>query len=254
MVQNTQISFKFYQEDLAYIHDVGFSDYALKSTSGILAILQKYQIPKGLIVELGCGSGLSAQEFIKASYQVWGVDISEEMINIAKTRVQDAEFVVSSVFDVEIPPCHAAIAIGECFNYLFDEVPNVETLGIESLKTLFHRVYDALIGGGVFIFDIAEPGQVKPGTTVKGFTEGEDWIVLFEKEENQDILTRHITTFRKLGEDYRRHDEVHLQRLYKGTEIAEILRQIGFEVEISDRYDSFKLPLAHIAFIAHKKL
>jgi hypothetical protein len=42
---------EWYKEDLAYIHDVGFSDYALKSAAGILEILAGNQIWEGLIVD-----------------------------------------------------------------------------------------------------------------------------------------------------------------------------------------------------------
>lgn len=57
----------FYKEDLAFIHDVGFRDYALKSAPGILKILHDYQIQSGLVVDLGCGSGLWAKELILAN-------------------------------------------------------------------------------------------------------------------------------------------------------------------------------------------
>ncbi|MDJ0621117.1 MAG: hypothetical protein QNJ63_31005 [Calothrix sp. MO_192.B10] len=53
---------EWYKKDLAYIHDIGFRDYALKSIPGILQILNQNKIDEGLIVDLGCGSGLSAQE------------------------------------------------------------------------------------------------------------------------------------------------------------------------------------------------
>ncbi len=49
---------EWYKEELAYIHDVGFSDYALKSAPGILEILERHQIRDGLVLDLGCGSGL----------------------------------------------------------------------------------------------------------------------------------------------------------------------------------------------------
>nr|WP_228060591.1 MULTISPECIES: class I SAM-dependent methyltransferase [unclassified Coleofasciculus] len=58
--------------------------------------------------------------FIKADYQVLGIDISESMIAIARKRVPDAEFKVESLFKVDIPPCKAVISVGECLNYLFD--------------------------------------------------------------------------------------------------------------------------------------
>ena len=235
-----------YNQDLAYIHDIGFSDYALKSAAGILEILERYHIREGLIVDLGCGSGLSAQELTKSNYRVFGVDLSQSLIEIARRRVPDAEFQVGSLFQVNIPVCNALISIGECMNYLFDSQNNHQTL-----TQLFHRIYNALTPGGVLIFDIAEPGQVT--TITKGFTEGEDWVVLVEKQENPlNILTRRIITFRKVGENYRRDDELHQLQLYSATEIAKKLRQVGFQIQIMRHYGQFNLPPAHVAFVAHK--
>jgi hypothetical protein len=55
----------------------------------------------------------------------------------------------------------------------------------------------ALQPGGVFVFAIGVPGQVEPGTIVKGFTEGADWVVLVEKAEelSPPILTRRSSPF-----------------------------------------------------------
>jgi SAM-dependent methyltransferase len=238
-------------------HDVGFHDYALKSAPGILSILAQNHLREGLIVDLGCGSGLSAEEFTKAGYDVLGIDISESMIAMssdkplrvyARARVPNAEFRIASLFEAEIPPCNAVTSIGECLNYLFD--PNSDR---QNLIHLFKRIYNALNTGGLFIFDIAEPGQVTQGIT-KGFTEGQDWIVLVEKQENpeQSILTRRIITFRQFGEYYRRDEEVHHQQLYKAKDIADQLHRVGFQVQTMNSYGEYSLPQAHVAFVARK--
>jgi 2-polyprenyl-3-methyl-5-hydroxy-6-metoxy-1,4-benzoquinol methylase len=109
----------WYNADLAYIHDVGFRDYALKSAPGILEILKARQIPPGLIVDLGCGSGLLTELLERVGYRVLGIDISPAMIAIATARVPTAEFQVESLFTVEIPPCAAVVSIGECLNYIW---------------------------------------------------------------------------------------------------------------------------------------
>lgn len=238
---------EWYREDLAYIHDVGFSHYVLQSMPGILAILKQQGIDSGGIVDLGCGSGLSTDILVQAGYRVLGIDISAAMIAIARNRVPNAEFQVASLFQVEVPCCRAVISISECFNYLFDS-------NNQSLIPVFQRIYNALAPGGVFIFDVAEPGQVEVTTPVKSFTEGEDWIVLVEKQEDRDrhILTRRIITFRQMGEHYRRDDEVHRQQLYISEEIAAMLKQVGFTVEIGAYYGQFALPNAHAAFVARK--
>ncbi|NER32335.1 MAG: class I SAM-dependent methyltransferase, partial [Symploca sp. SIO1C4] len=235
---------QWYKQDLAYIHDVGFSDYALKSAPGILEVLAQNKILQGLVVDLGCGSGLWVQELTKANYRVLGIDISESMIEIARNRVTDAEFLVESLFKAEIPPCNAVTSIGECLNYLFDSDNDQQTL-----TQLFLRVYNALNHGGVFVFDILEKRKNIQKTTTKGFTQGENWVVLFDKEEDQQqgILTRRITTFRKVGEYYRRDDEVHQQRLYKATTLAQELEKVGFQVQIRHSYGQYNLPPAHAA-------
>jgi SAM-dependent methyltransferase len=240
---------KYYKKDLAYIHDVGHADFALKSAPGILEILDRNRIRDGLVVDLGCGSGLWARELTKANYKVIGVDISESMISIARRRAPDAEFRMGSLFNIDIPPCSMVTSIGECLNYLFDQ-----SNSRQKLIQLFSRIYTALTVGGLFVFDIAEPGQVPQGAATRGYSEGKDWIVMVEKREDrqQEVLTRRITSFRKVGRHYRRGDEVHHQRLYKSADIARELRGVGFRVRAMRSYGSYDLPKRHAAFIARK--
>jgi hypothetical protein len=95
---------------------------------------------------------------------------------------------------------------------------------------------------------------VPVGEIVKSFTEGQDWIVLVEKQEDlaQQILARRIVTLRQVGDLYRRTDEVHRQRLFDATLLAEALSEVGFQVEMMDRYGEYSLPPARVAFIARK--
>jgi SAM-dependent methyltransferase len=238
----------WYKEDLAYIHDTGFSNHAIQAATGILEILNQSNIQEGLIVELGCGSGISAQAFINANYQVLGIDISESMIDIARQRVPEVQFQVNSLLKADIPPCQVVVSIGECLNYLFDSDNN-----IQSLTLLFQRIYQALTSGGFLIFDILEPGQLETGKT-QSFIEGKNWIVLVEKTEDkiQQQLTRRIITFRQFGETYQRDEEVHQVQLYSAKSLAEILDKIGFKVEIRGSYGQFKLRNHHSVVMAHK--
>jgi SAM-dependent methyltransferase len=240
----------WYNEDLAYIHDVGFRDYALKAMPGILELLRDRQLQAGVVVELGCGSGLSAEVLYQAGYQVLGIDISGAMISIAQTRVPSVEFRVASLFTAEISACNAVISIGECLNYTFD--PNSDA----ALESLFQRIYQALSPGGVFLFDAVVPGQVAPGEVVRSFTEAHDWIVLVEKQEDlvQQLLTRRIITLRQIEGLYRRTDEVHHQRLFSVEGLSTGLKKIGFQVEIRPEYGQFKLPPARVVFIADKPM
>jgi SAM-dependent methyltransferase len=238
----------WYREDVAYIHDAGYADFALETAPGILEILARNGIREGLVVDLGCGSGLLLRELLDAGYRVLGIDISEAMIELARSRAPEAEFRVGSLFDAGIPPCAAVTAISEVLNYLFD--PENENIG---LARLFRRVHDALSPGGVFVFDVLGPGQVPPGATARGFRVGEDWAVLSEREEDAGrTMARRIVSFRKVGEHYRRDDEVHRVRLYDPAELSAGLRGAGFEVRTMRSYGDYPLAAGHAAFVARK--
>lgn len=241
---------EWYGEDLAFIHDVGYGGFALGSAPAVLEILERSKARGGLVVDLGCGSGLWARELVKSRYRVFGIDISEPMIEIARRRVPEAEFRVGSLFETDIPPCDAVTSLGEVLGYMFDPPDNRD----QRLARLFGRVYEALVPGGVFVFDIAEPGQVPRGITTRDFSQGEDWTVLVEREEDREreTLTRRITSFRRVGEHYRRSDEVHHLRLYRAADVAEALRRAGFRPRTMRRYGSYRLPRAHAAFVARK--
>jgi SAM-dependent methyltransferase len=156
---------------------------------------------------------------------------------------------VGSLFGAELPPCDAVTAVGEVLNYLFD--PENEELG---LKGVFGRVYEALRPGGVFVFDVLGPGQVPPGTTARGCRVGEDWAVFSEREEDagRGTMERNIVSFRKVGEHYRREDEVHRVRLYEPYEVADGLDRAGFEVRTMDSYGGHPLGENHAAFVARR--
>ncbi len=242
---------EWYQPDLAYIHDAGFQDYALQATQGVLQILQQEKISEGLVVDVGCGSGISTLLLSEAGYEVLGIDISAAMIALARKKVPTAQFQVGSCFDVGIPTCHAVIAIGECLNYLFD--PHLEE---QSIPQLFQRIYQALSNGGIFLFDIAEPQDLPATSVQQGFREGEDWLVLVEKwqDPEQNLLYRRIITFRKAGDLYRRHEETHQQRLLQASILATQLNEVGFSVNVCPSYGSYPLPPNHSVLIARKLL
>jgi SAM-dependent methyltransferase len=236
-----------YKEDLAYIHDVGFGGFARAAAPGLLEILRRRGVARGLVVDLGCGSGLWARELSDAGYDVLGIDISRAMIARARRRVPEGRFRTGSFLKVKLPTCDVVTALGECFNYLFDD-----TIGINELARLFRHVYHALRPGGMFIFDVAEPGR-GDGPRLK-HSQGTDWAVLVEVDEDKDRrrLTRRITTFRKVGRLYRRALEVHELQLYDRSAIVSELRGTGFRVRTLGGYSPQRFPKASVGFLARK--
>lgn len=238
-----------YQEDLAYIHDSGFGDFAREAAPPLLAILRRHHIRDGLVADLGCGSGIWARILCDEGYQVLGVDLSAAMIRLARRRAPQAQFLVASLFDAPLPPCRAVTAVSEALNYAFDRRNNPALIA-----RLFRKVFAALDPGGVFLLDFAEPGQTGEGAVRQSFWDAEEWAVLLEAREDglRHTLTREITTFRRTGKLFRRRDETHLLRLYEASAFTAELQTIGFSVTVQKAWGRWKLPPAHSALIARK--
>jgi SAM-dependent methyltransferase len=232
-----------YDDDLAYIHDQCYSQLAEGAAASVLELLS----PHASVVELGCGSGVTAGRLTDAGHEVVGIDQSVALIARARRRAPRAVFRVGSFVSEPIPECDAVLAIGEVFNYLFDE-ENTRA----ALPSLFARIHSALHPGGLLMFDLAAPGVVPAGRD-RTWTSGADWAVLVENREKDDLLIRHITSFRERGAGYRRGEEVHRLRLYRPGEILALLRAAGFRARTCRRYRDVSPGRARHVYVARKR-
>ena len=235
-----------YDDDLAYIHDVGFSGLSESWAPGLLELLRDAEINDGTIIDLGCGGGGWVEQLAKADYQTVGIDVSPAMIDLAMKRVPSADFQVNSIWDYTLPRCRAVTALSEVLCY------RTETCADPNLESLFRHVFGSLESGGLFILDVAEIGLDRDRD--RGFAEGEDWacLVRYEYEEEKDRLLRHITSFRKVGSLFRRSHERHVVQLFDGDIVAGMLEQVGFQVRQVRSFGSAPLLPMRLGFIARK--
>lgn len=238
-----------YKPDLAYIHDTGFGTVAANAAVEVQQALRGRSLG-GLIVDLGCGSGILARELLDAGYEVLGIDQSAAMIALAKKRAPGGQFRHESFMNAMLPPSVAVCAIGEVFNYLFDRGNSAV-----KLQKVFGRIHDALCPGGFLMFDVATPGRIPGPGRRQSFHEGKDWLALVDAGEDrqQNVLTRRIISFRKVGELYRRDEEVHRQRLMDSSQVVEQLRDVGFRVRLLSGYGQWRFPAGVVGFLARKR-
>lgn len=201
-----------YLEDLAWVHHTSFGELAREAAATLLAELR----PGGLVIDLGCGSGVLAREVTAAGFSVLGVDPSEAMLRIAADEAPTARFVRSSLDAVDLPPCVAVTAVGEAFCYAGADLP-----------AMFARIFAALEPGGILLFDVAGPGRLSAPIAVHEDPDG-DWLLTMRAAEAGDRLTRRITLFRRVGDRYRRSDETHVLRLYDLDRVPAQLVATGF--------------------------
>ena len=73
-----------------------------------------------------------------------------------------------------------------------------------------------------------------------------------EEDQTNRLLTRTITTFRKVGKLYRRDQEIHRLRLVTRSELLAQLNSLGFKVHTLEGYGQLQFLLGHTGFVAHK--
>lgn len=240
---------RFYGHDLAYVHDAAFGELARGAARTLLRQLTRAGIDRGLIVDLGAGSGITAAMLTDAGYDVLGVELSGDMVEIARRRAPTARFLQASLLDADLPACVAVTAVGECLNYAADR-----RAGRQRLTRVFARVHRALEPGGLFLLDLAEPGRERR-TPRRAWSEGRDWLLCLEATEESDppVLHRRITTFRQSGGAWRRSDELHTLRLYPREVVLEDLSAAGFQSRLLASYGrAWRFRRGHAGILASK--
>jgi len=223
---------------------------ALAAAGELIDQLQRRGISEGLVVDLGCGSGLTARRLTDAGYNVIGVDISPEMVELARTNAPDATFIVDSLFSFDIPPCVAITAIGESINYAIDD-----STTRQDVDGFVQRVFDVLLPGGLAMLDAAGPGRIGPGVRNDARFEGDGWALFVRTEGSDDglTMTRETMLFRQEGDVWRRTDERHRLDLFSPESVTEQLLGTGFDVLVMSGYEDLTFPEGWNGFLGRKR-
>src|SRR5213594_3656912 len=82
---------RYYRQDLALVHHLGFGFHADACAPGILALLEPVRERGGLVLEVGCGSGLLTRHLVDAGHRVVATDASPAMVELAKEHAAGAQ-------------------------------------------------------------------------------------------------------------------------------------------------------------------
>jgi len=102
----------------------------------------------GLVLELGCGTGLLTRHLVGAGHRVVATDASPAMLARARRAVPDAEEVRRLVLpDDPLPPADAVVSVGHVVNYLPD---------LAAVTRALVAMAGALRPGGVLAIDLCD--------------------------------------------------------------------------------------------------
>jgi SAM-dependent methyltransferase len=202
------------------------------------------------IADLGCGTGSIAIPLAQAGHEVFGIDLSEDMLAVAQHKALETEHrqpfqgkgrITWLQQDMRewslLRSVDAVVSLCDCLNYLLEE---------EEVTEAFSRTYEGLRDGGLFVFDVHTLYQLEAYAEEQPFYLNEDdiayiWTSELDKERCEiehalTIFARQSVDMGGSGEEsdevFRRVEESHIQRAYSIDWLKKELLIVGFtEVE-----------------------
>lgn len=207
----------YYRADLARIHHLGFGFHAEACAPGILALLEP--VRGGLVVELGCGSGLLTRHLVDAGHAVGAQEICQLVLP-----------------DDPIPEADAIVSVGHALSYL----PTADAIDRALISAA-----GSLRPGGVFAIDLCDLTYVEAQHVpdVKTWIE-DDWALITRRSApTPDTFIREMTMFTRNDDaTWRRDDERHDNILIDTSRVPPLLAEHGVDATVGSAFGSEKLP------------
>jgi SAM-dependent methyltransferase len=194
----------YYRRDLALVHHLGFGFHADDCAPGILELLQPVRERDGLVVELGCGSGLLTRYLGDAGHRVIATDASPPMLDLARMYARDAVEIRQLVLpDDPIPEADAIVSIGHVLSYLPEAA---------AIDRALVAIAEALRPSGLMALDLCDfsYSEARPDFPIRARV-ADEWAIITERSTpSPDRFVRQMAVFLR-NEDgtWRRDDERH---------------------------------------------
>ena len=227
----------YYRPDLALIHHLGFAFHADDCAPGILALLAPIRERNGLVVELGCGSGLLTRHLLAGGHRVIATDASPAMLALAADVAPAGDIRQLVLPNDPIPAADAIVSTGHALSYVADE---------PALDRALVAIAGALRPGGIMAIDLCdlEWGVHRRDAPSRGWAT-DDWALVTEfSVPTPDRFVRQMAAFVRNDDDsWRRDDERHDNVLIDTSRVPELLAAHGVEAVVGSSFGDEKLPV-----------
>lgn len=195
-----------------------------------IEMIKKFNQDVQTVVDLGCGTGEVAIRLAQKGYDVYGVDISSDMLAIAMDKSLqkkiDIQWIKQDILQFSsFSEIDMVISYCDVFNYITSE---------RDLLISFENVYNCLSDGGLFLFDIHSNDYALNELRNNTFTSRDDdvsYIWECESGSHEGELIHYLTFFVRNNDGYYdRYDEIHHQTVYSIDVYEKLLKEANFTV------------------------
>jgi SAM-dependent methyltransferase len=210
-------------DNFAWLYNQEWGAYADNIFPG-LKVIAGDSLPDGAkVLDLCCGTGQLAKVLTEQGYRVTGLDGSVEMLCYARENAPAAEFINKDARTFKLLPEYNAV-----FS-TFDSLNHIMTL--EELEQVFSNVFNCLVSGGIFIFDMTTKYHFEIRVrTFNQFTEKPGYLFTQRGDYDEKNKTGeyHFTLFQPEGKYWKRSDIILCQTWYPCEDVKSALEKAGF--------------------------
>jgi len=237
----------YYRRDLALVHHRGYGFHADACAPGILELLRPVRDRDGLVLEVGCGSGLLTRHLLDAGHRVIATDASPAMLDLAREVAPEAEEIRRLTLpDDPLPGADAIVSVGHALSYLPDEA---------TIDRALIAIARALRAGGVLAIDLCdlEWGATRRDAPNQGRVT-DDWAIIAAfSVPSPNRFVREMTTFLRNDDgSWRRDDERHDNVLVDTALVPGLLAQHGVEATVAPAFGTEQHPVGLRAIVGHR--
>lgn len=197
--------------------------------------LEQYGIKKGIMLDLGCGTGTLTGLLSAEGYDMIGVDSSIEMLDVAKEKFGDREdilFLCQDMREFELyGTVKAIVCVCDSINYILEK---------EELQEVFRLANNYLDPDGIFLFDFRTPSSYEEigSETIAENREEMSFIWDNYYYEDERVNEYELSLFIKEEANlFRKYTEMHYQKAYLLEEIRQLIKKSGLIfLEAKDDY------------------
>lgn len=201
-----------------------------KRAEYFLELFKKHDHPTGLTLDLACGTGTLTLELSKRGVDIFGCDMSVDMLSVAQQKAYESGFNIMFICQ-KMQNLHLVDKIDTCICML-DSINHLSS--IKDVQKTFHRVNQYLNDDGMFVFDLNTVYKHKYVLgdncyiydTEKVFCA---WQNNYYEKENKVVVT--LDFFERDGKLYKRYTEQFSEKAYSHDQITQIAQKSGFVVE-----------------------
>ncbi|MBE6838745.1 MAG: class I SAM-dependent methyltransferase [Ruminococcus sp.] len=219
------------------------------------SIVEKFGGVRGILLDLGCGTGSLTECMARKGYDVLGIDISQEMLTVALDKKFESDLPIQYLHqDMRKIDLYGTVDVTVC---ALDALNHIDD-GLDGIDKTFERVSLFTNPDGLFIFDMNTIYKHKNIIADNTFVYDMDdvycvWQNTYKKKNNE--IEIELDFFEKNGNVYYRSEESFSEFAYDENDIDALLEKHGFKIEAHYDYDSFDAPhkkSEKVIFVARK--